>query len=122
MPAAADRVEPMPRSTGLARRSIAEGSAQYRDRHAEPESSLASLCPDSFDVVMVVPVCAESAAFVDGYRAAARGAGRLLVIAVLNGRAGAEDSVHPLNDSCFRELSTRFSLREIGRGGMAERR
>ena len=105
------------RSTGLARRSIAEGSAQYRDRYAEPESGLASLCPNSFDFVMVVPVCAESAAFVDGYRAAARGAGRLLVIAVLNGRAGAEDSVHALNAECFRELSTRFSLRELGRGG-----
>ena len=107
----------MPRSTGLARRSIAEGSAQYRDRYAEPEAGLASLCPDSFDLVMVVPVCAESAAFVDGYRAAARGAGRLLVVAVLNGRVGAEDSVHALNAECFRELGTRFSLRELGRGG-----
>ena len=107
----------MPRSTGLARKSIAEGSAQYRDRYAEPESGLALLCPDSFDLVMVVPVCAESAAFVDGYRAAAQGAGRLLVIAVLNGRAGAADSVHALNVECFRELSTRFSLRELGRGG-----
>ena len=66
---------------------------------------------------MVVPVCAESAAFVDGYRAAARGAGRLLVIVVLNGREGAPDSVHTLNAECFRDLSTRFSLRELGRGG-----
>ena len=107
----------MPRSAGLATRSIAEGSAQYRERYAEPESGLASLCPDSFDVVMVVPVCAEPAAFVDGYRAAARGAGRLLVIAVLNGRVGADDSVHALNAECFRELSGRFSLRELGRGG-----
>ncbi|HJN93948.1 MAG TPA: hypothetical protein QGF05_14655, partial [Dehalococcoidia bacterium] len=80
----------MPRSTDLARGSIAEGSAQYRDRYAEPESGLAALCQDSFDAVMVVPVCAESAAFVDGYRAAARDAGRLLVIAVLNGRVGAD--------------------------------
>lgn len=107
----------MPRSTGLARGSIAEGSAQYRDRYAEPESGLAALCPDSFDAVMVVPVCAESAAFVDGYRAAARDAGRLLVIAVLNGRVGADDSVHALNAECVRELSSRFSLLELGRGG-----
>ena len=107
----------MQRNAGLARWSIAEGSAQYRERHAEPESGLAALCPDSFDFVMVVPVCAESAAFVDGYRAAARGAGRLLIIAVLNGRAGADDSVHAVNVECFRELRHRFSLRELGRGG-----
>ena len=107
----------MPQSTGLARRSIAKGSAQYRDRYAEPESGLAALCPDSFDVVMVVPVCGESAAFIDGYRAAARDAGRLLVIAALNGRAGAIDSVHTLNEDCFRELSSQFSLHELGRGG-----
>ena len=107
----------MPPRTGRARRSIAEGSAQYRARYAEPESGLASLCRDPVDFVMVVPVCAESAAFVDGYRAAARRAGRLLVIAVLNGRAEAEDSVHGANAECFRELSTRFSLRALGPGG-----
>ena len=107
----------MPRRAGLGRRSIAEGSSQYRDRYAEPESVLASLCPDVFDCVVVVPVCAESAAFVDGYRAAARRAGRLLIIAVLNGRAGADESVHALNAECFRELSARFSLRALGRGG-----
>ena len=107
----------MPHRTGLAPPSIGEGSAQYRDRHAEPESCLASLCPDAFDFAMVVPVCAEPAAFVDGYRAAVRRAGRLLLIAVLNGRAGAEDSVHALNAECFRELRARFSLREVGQGG-----
>ena len=107
----------MPPRAGPARLRIAEGSAQYRDRYAEPESTLASLCPDSFDLVMAVPVCAESGAFVDGYRAAARGAGHLLVIAVLNGRAGADASVHARNAACFRELSRRFSLHELGRGG-----
>ena len=117
MRAAVHGIEPMPQSTVLARRSIAEASAQYRDRYAEPESHLAVLCTDSFDLVMVVPVCGESAAFVDGYQAAAQGAGRLLVIAVLNGRAGADDSVHAVNEECFRELSTRFSLHALGRGG-----
>ena len=107
----------MPHRIGLARPSIAEGSAQYRDRHAEPESGLASLCPDAFDFAMVVPVCAEPAAFVDGYRAAVRRAGRLLLIVVLNGRVGAEDSVHALNAECFRELRARFSLRKVGQGG-----
>ena len=77
---------------------------------------MASLCPDSFDFVMVVPAYAESPAFVDGYRAAARHAGRLLVIVVLNGRAGAAASVHASNADCFRELSTRFSQQEVGRG------
>ena len=107
----------MPRRPTLARRSIAEGSAQYRTRHAEPESALASLCPGPVDFVMVVPVVAEPATFVDGFRAALPGAGRILIIVVLNGRAGAEDSVHTSNAACFRELRTRFSLQEIGRGG-----
>ena len=97
--------------------SIAKGSAQYRHRYAEPESGLASLFPGLFDFVMVVPVCAESPAFVNGYRTAASSAGRLLVVVVLNGRAGADDSVHTLNAECFSELHDRFSLREIGRGG-----
>ena len=107
----------MPRRSPRARPTIAAGSAQYRARYAEPESGLASLCPDPVDFVMVVPVCGESAAFVDGYRAAAQRAGRLLVIAVLNGRTGAGDSLHELNAECFRTLGARFSLREIGPGG-----
>lgn len=96
---------------------MAKGSAQYRERYAEPESSLAALLPDSFDLAMVVPVCAESAAFVDGYGAAARSAGRVLVIAVVNGRTGADGSVHARNMECVRKLSARFSLRKLGPGG-----
>ncbi len=107
----------MPQSTGLPRASVAKGSAQYRDRYAEPESALAALCQGSFDMVMVVPVCGEPAGFVDGYREAARRAGRLLLIAVLNARVGADDSVHESNTACIRELSSRFSLRALGRGG-----
>ena len=107
----------MPRRTGRAWRDIEEDSAQYRDRYAEPESGLAASCPNSFDVVMVVPVCAESATFVDGYRAAALGADRLLVIVVLNGRVGADDSVHALNAWCLHDLSAQFSLRELEPGG-----
>ena len=63
---------------------------------------------------MVVPAVAESPAFVDGYRAAAHNAGRLLIIVVLNGRTGAAASVHASNADCFRELSARFSLQELG--------
>ena len=96
--------------------SIAEGSAQYRCRYAEPESKLAALCAGSFDVAAVVPACAERASFVDGYRAAARHAGRLLVIVVLNGRVGADEAVHASNAACARQLSASFSLRELGDG------
>ncbi len=77
---------------------------------------MASLCPDSFDFVMVVPAYAESPAFVDGYRAAAEHAGRVLVIVVLNGRAGAAATVHASNADCFRELSVRFALHELEPG------
>jgi len=96
---------------------IAEASAQYRSRYAEVESRLACLCPGTFDFVMVVPVYAESSSFIDSYRPAVHKGQKLLVIAVLNGRIGAVDSVNAVNTGCFRELSARFSLREVGRGG-----
>jgi hypothetical protein len=104
------------RSTPRGGRGVAEGSAQYRRRHAEPESSLASLCLDSYDFVMVVPAYAESPVFVDGYRAAARHAGRLLVIVVLNGRIGAGAAVHASNADCFRGLRDQFAQQGVGRG------
>ena len=100
-----------------ARQIVAEGSAHYRTRYAEPESRLASRCPGAFEFVMAVPVYAESAAFLDGYYAAARHAGRLLVIVVLNGRAGAAPSVQASNAACFHALRTRFSLRALAGGG-----
>ena len=96
---------------------IAAGSAQYRHRHAEPETGLAAMCREAFDQVMVVPLCAEPASFVDGYDGAVAGGGRLLVIAVINGRQTADDWVHSANAQCFRELATRFSLQESGNGG-----
>ena len=102
---------------GYARQIVAEGSAHYRTRYAEPESRLASRCPEAFDFAMAVPVYAESAAFLDGYHAAARHAGRLLVIVVLNGRAGAAPSVQASNAACFHALRTRFSLRALAGGG-----
>ena len=103
-------------STTCNPRSIADGSAQYLHRYAEPESSLAALCPHAYDFVMVVPAYAESPSFVDGYRAAAMDAGRVLVIVVLNGRTGAAAAVHASNLQCLRGLSVRFSLQGVGRG------
>ena len=100
-----------------ARHVVAEGSAHYRTRYAEPESRLASRCRETFDFVMAVPVYAESAAFLDGYYEAARHAGRLLVIVVLNGRAGAAPSVQASNAACLHALRTRFSLRALAGGG-----
>ena len=97
--------------------NIASGSAQYRHRYAEPESGLASYCPGLFDFVMVVPACAESPSFVEGYRAAASSAGPLLLVVVLNGREGVDDSVHTSNAACFRALNERFLLREVAQGG-----
>ena len=100
-----------------ARQVVAEGSAHYRTRYAEPESRLASRCRETFDFVMAVPVYAESAVFLDGYYEAARHAGRLLVIVVLNGRAGAAPSVQASNAACLHALRTRFSLRALAGGG-----
>ena len=96
---------------------ITAGSAQYRRRYAEPEAVLASACPGSFDHVAVVPVCAERATFVEGYRAAAKRAGRVLLVVVLNGRDGASASVHEANGACFRVLRERLVLREVHPGG-----
>lgn len=96
------------------RRDIAEASAQYRHRHAEPEARLAAHIRDTFDFVLVVPAYGESANFMDGYRAAAQGAGRVLVMVVLNGRVGAPTAVDAANLTCMRELRTRFSLGALG--------
>ncbi len=77
---------------------------------------MAELCPESYDFVLVAPAYAESACFVDGYRVAAKQAGRVLVVVVLNGRAGAPATDHASNADCFRQLSVRFALRELGPG------
>ena len=97
--------------------NIANGSAQYRHRYAEPESGLAALCAGLFDFVMVVPACGESPSFVEGYRTAASSAGRLLLVVVLNGREGVGDSVYASNAACFSALNERFVLREVAHGG-----
>ena len=78
-------------------RDVAEASAQYRQRHAEPEAGLAALCRATFDFVLVVPAYGESPDFMDGYRAAASAAGSLLVVVVVNGRVGAPAAVHTAN-------------------------
>jgi hypothetical protein len=106
----------MASGSGDTGRDVAAESAQYRQRHAEPESSVASLCPGTFDFVLVVPVYGESPDFVDGFRAAAGQAGSLLLVVVLNGRGGATATVHSANDGCFRALSRRFALRALGPG------
>jgi hypothetical protein len=99
------------------RRNIAEASAQYRQRHAEPEASLAAQCHDTFDFVLVVPTYGESANFLDGYHAAAQEAGRVLVVVVLNGRVGAPAAIDTANQACMRALHARFSLSALGPDG-----
>ena len=98
-------------------RTVAEASAQYRQRHAEPEANLAARCRDTFDFVLVVPAYGESPDFMDGYRAAASAAGSLLVVVVVNGRVGAPAAVDTANATCMRALTTRFSLVALGPGG-----
>jgi hypothetical protein len=98
-------------------RDVAEASAQYRQRHAEPEAGLAALCRATFDFVLVVPAYGESPDFMDGYRAAASAAGSLLVVVVVNGRVGAPAAVHTANATCMRGLTARFSLTALGPGG-----
>lgn len=110
-------VIPMDRSSDRPGEGLARRSAQYRRRHAESESRLASLCPGTFDFVMVVPAYGEAASFVDGYRSAVRQGGRVLLVVVLNGRAGADVSIDAANADCFRQLGATFSLREVGPGG-----
>ena len=66
--------------------------------------------------MVVVPAYAEASSFVDGYLDAARWAGSVLLVVVLNGRIGAEEEIHAANEACFRELAARYSLREF-RGG-----
>lgn len=106
-----------PRPPHQPTRDVVEASAQYRQRHAEPEADLAALCRDTFDFVLVVPAYGESPDFMEGYRAAASAAGSVLVVVVVNGRVGAPAAVDTANATCMRALTTRFSLVPLGSGG-----
>ena len=77
---------------------------------------MAAHCPGGYDFVVVVPAYAEASSFVDGYREAARRAGSVLLVVVLNGRIGAEEKIHAANEACFRGLAERYSLREFRKG------
>lgn len=106
-----------PRPLPQTRRDVAEASAQYRRRHAEPEADLAALCRDTYDFVLVVPLYGEAPDFMDGYRAAVTATGSVLVVVVVNGRVGAPEGVDTANAACMQALTTRFSLTALGAGG-----
>lgn len=83
---------------------------QYLRVYAEPEAALALRLTPVFERAIVVPVCAESAEFIDGYTGAFQSArGQTLCVVVVNGARDAEAAVHAANARCFAELLRRLS-------------
>jgi hypothetical protein len=82
---------------------------QYLRVYAEPEAALAGRLTRRFERAVVVPVCAESADFLEGYTRAFEGArGATLCVVVVNGSEDAEPAVHAENARCFAELLDRL--------------
>ena len=78
---------------------------KYLARYAEPEHARAAEVRQRFERVIVVPARAESVCLLDGYRAAARaGAGRTLVVVVVNGAEECATEVHAQNARLLAEL------------------
>jgi hypothetical protein len=82
---------------------------QYLRVYAEPEAGLALRLAEPFERALVVPVCGESADFLDGYTRAFQSArGATLCIVVVNGARDADADVHAVNQRCFEELLERL--------------
>lgn len=79
---------------------------KYLSRWAEPTArSLAAALPGSYFAALTVPLLAESPAFLDGYRLAARSApGRALIIAVVNATSATPAELRAQNAALLREL------------------
>ena len=107
--------------------ALGRSSRQYRSRYAAEEIQLASAvfpaATAPVDYVLAIPASAESSTLVDGYRVAVRrvasceGAKKsVLVLVVVNGRVGADDSVFQRNRRCFEGLRDGFALHEVAPG------
>ena len=81
---------------------------QYLRAYAEPEAALAP-ARGAVRTRRVVPGCAESVDFLDGYTRAFEGApGPTLCVVVVNGAEDAEPAVHAENARCFAQLLDRL--------------
>jgi len=91
-----------------------EHAAQYFARYAEPEAELAAALTGSYFAVLVVPVCHEPSAFLDGFQAALAEAerhGRVLLIVVVNAPEDASAETHRDNQQLLVDLAARYSDR-----------
>jgi hypothetical protein len=83
--------------------------AQYFARYAEPEARLAASLSESYAASLVVPVCGEIPALLDGFRVALEAApGRVLLVLVVNATASAGVATHAANRELLDTLEARF--------------
>jgi hypothetical protein len=86
-----------------------EHAPKYFARYAEPEARLAAAVTSAYVATLVVPVCREPIACLDGFRAALAGAsGRVLLILVVNAPADASAEAHRENQQLLGDLAARF--------------
>lgn len=99
-----------------------EGS-QYFARYAEPEFAFAHALSERYLAVLVVPVCGESPALLDGFQSAlSRANGRVLLVLVVNATDGASPSVHAENQRLLSHLAAAHpAARAIGHPGVGTR-
>ena len=87
----------------------AENAGKYFARHAEPEARLAQGVSGAYLAALSVPVRAEAATLLDGFRAALEQApGRVLLILVVNAPESAGDRVHAENQRLLAYLAQHF--------------
>jgi hypothetical protein len=88
--------------------------AGYLARWAEPVGAIAARVPGRYANVFVVPALGESAALLDGYRAAAAATpGGVLCIVVVNASLDAEPAIFAQNQRLLDELVARLDQRRL---------
>jgi hypothetical protein len=80
--------------------------AQYFARYAEPEARLADALTERYLAALVVPVCGEAPALLDGFQnALSRAKERVLLILVVNATDAASSSIHAENQRLLAHLA-----------------
>jgi hypothetical protein len=85
----------------------------YLDRYAAAEAAAVDGLDASYDRAITIPLKAEDASFLHALAPALEGAGRVLVIAVINAAADAPERIHHHNEALARGLSDRARDRRL---------
>ena len=92
---------------------MSRAQAQYLDRYAEPEASLAGAIRARFAHVLTIPAYAEGGSLFDTLASIPAGSlGDVLTILVINGRVDSPDSIRETNRAVLERLESEFGSGE----------